>query len=63
MEENQLPVQLGFWNKFKNFWLQEVIPVTLTPAQQRVEDGINNFLHQEITLQGVKSFLFQEIRF
>lgn len=64
MEENNgaLPTKVGFWNKFKNFLFQD-ITVELTPAQQRVEDEINEFLHQEITWQGVKSFLFQEIKF
>lgn len=64
MEENNsaLPTKVGFWSKFKNFLFQD-ITVELTPAQQRVEDEINEFLHQEITWQGVKSFLFQEIKF
>ncbi|MCI8620376.1 MAG: hypothetical protein HFJ50_00615 [Clostridia bacterium] len=64
MEENQnqLPAKVSFWSKFKNFMFQE-IKVELTPYQQKVEDEINEFLHQEITWQGVKSFLFQEIRF
>ena len=64
MEENetQLPVKVGFWSKFKAFWLQD-IKVELTPYQQKVEDEINEFLHQEVTWQGVKSFLFQEIKF
>lgn len=64
MEENQtsLPTKLGFWDKFKSFWLQD-ITVELTPHQQKVEDEINEFLHQEITWQGFKNFLFQEIRF
>ena len=63
MEVNsQLPIKVGFWSKFKTFMLQD-IKVELTPAQQRVEDEINEFLHQEITWQGIKSFLFQEIRF
>ncbi len=64
MEINQaeLPVKVGFWSKFKTFMMQE-IKVELTPYQQKVEDEINEFLHQEITWQGVKNFLFQEIRF
>ena len=63
MEENQsLPVKSGFWSKFKAFMLQD-ITVELTPYQQKVEDEINEFLHQEVTWQGVKNFLFQEIRF
>lgn len=57
-----LPTKVGFWTKFKNFWLQD-IKVELTPKQQKMEDEINEFLHQEITWTGVKNFLFQEIRF
>lgn len=54
--------EVGFWSKFKSFLFQE-INVELTPYQQKVEDEINEFLHQEITWTGVKNFLFQEIRF
>ena len=65
MEENNetiLPSTISFWSKFKNFLFQEV-NVELTPYQQKVEDEVNEFLHQEITWQGVKGFLFQEIKF
>lgn len=65
MGENQstsLPTKVGFWSKFKAFLLQD-LTVELTPYQQKVEDEINDFLHQEITWQGVKNFLFQEIKF
>ena len=63
-----LPVKNGFWSKFKAFWLQEIdwnreIKVELTPYQQKVEDEINEFLHQEITWDKVHDFLFQEITF
>ena len=62
-----LPVKRGFWTKFKNFWLQDIdwnreIRVELTPYQQKVEDEINEFLHQEITFEKVHDFLFQEIK-
>ena len=60
--------KVGFWQKFKAFWLQDIdwnkeIRVELTPAQQKVEDEINEFLHQEITWEGFKDFMFQEIKF
>lgn len=63
-----LPVKVGFWQKFKAFWLQDIdwnkeIKVVLTPKQQKVEDEINEFLHQEITWEKVHDFLFQEIKF
>lgn len=63
-----LPTKVGFWQKFKAFWLQEIdwnreIKVVLTPKQQKIEDEINEFLHQEITWEKVHDFLFQEITF
>ena len=63
-----LPTKVGFWQKFKAFWLQEIdwnkeIKVVLTPKQQKIEDEINEFLHQEITWEKVHDFLFQEVRF
>lgn len=65
---NNLPTKAGFWSKFKGFWLQDVdlnkeIKVVLTPYQQKVEDEINDFLHQEITWDKVRNFLFQEVSF
>ncbi len=65
---NNLPVKNTFWTKFKAFWFQEIdwnkeIKVELTPAQQKVENEINEFLHQEITWEKVHDFLFQEITF
>ena len=64
----ELPVKVGFWQKFKSFWLQEIdwnkeIKVELTPKQQKIEDEINEFLHQEITWGKVHDFLFQEVKF
>ena len=63
-----LPAKVGLWNKFKAFWLQDIdwnreIKVELTPYQQKVEDEINEFLHQEITWEKVHDFLFQEVSF
>ena len=67
-EGNNLPAKTGFWSKFKAFWLQDIdwnkeIKVELTPYQQKVEDEINEFLHQEITWKKVHDFLFQDISF
>lgn len=61
-----LPVKKGFWNSFKGFWLQEVswnkeIKVELTPYQQKVENEVNEFLHQEVTWDKVYNFLFRDI--
>ena len=68
IRNQELPVKRGFWSKFKAFWLQEIdwnkeIKVELTPYQQKVEDEINEFLHQEITWEKVHDFLFQEVTF
>lgn len=68
IRNNNLPVKKGFWSNFKAFWLQEIdwnreIKVELTPYQQKVENEINEFLHQEITWGKVRDFLFQEISF
>ena len=68
IRNTNLPIKSGFWSKFKAFWLQEIdwkkeIKVELTPYQQKVEDEINEFLHQEITWEKVHDFLFQEIKF
>lgn len=68
IRNNNLPAKTGFWNKFKAFWLQEIdwnkeIKVELTPYQQKVEDEINEFLHQEITWEKIHDFLFQEVKF
>ena len=67
-EEAKLPTKIGFWAKFKAFWLQEVdwnkeITVELTPYQQKVEDEINEFLHQDVTWSKIHDFLFQEVSF
>ena len=67
-QNNNLPTKVGFWSRFKAFWLQDLdwnkeIKVELTPYQQKVEDEINEFLHQEITFEKVHDFLFQEVSF
>ena len=61
-------VKQGFWSKFKAFWFQEIdwnkeIKVELNPYQQKVENEINEFLHQDITWEKVHDFLFQEVSF
>ncbi len=51
----------GLWSKVKAFLFQEIdlnapIKVELTPYQQKVENEINDFLHQEITFKGIANF-------
>ena len=60
MGENALPAKTGFWSKIKTVLFSD-IKVELTPYQQKIEDEINEFLHQEITWAGFKNFLFQEV--
>ena len=55
-----LPEKPSAWTKLKNALFYE-IKVELTPYQQKVEDEINEFLHQEITWQSFKSFLLKEV--
>ena len=55
-----LPEKTRFWTKVKNALLYDV-EVELTPYQQKVEDEINDFLHQEVTWQSFKNFLFKEV--
>ena len=59
---SNLPAKPSFFTKLKNALFYE-IKVELTPYEQKIEDEINEFLHQEITWQSVKNFLFQEITF
>ena len=51
----------GLWSKVKSFLFQEIdlnapIKVELTPYQQKIENEINDFLHQEITFKGIANF-------
>lgn len=68
IDSKKLPTKIGFWSKFKAFWLQDIdwnkeVVVELTPYQQKVEDEINDFLHQDVTWKKVHEFLFQEVSF
>lgn len=63
-----LPMKVGFWNKFKSFWLKDIewnkeIKIELTPYEQKIEDEINDFLHQDITWGKVRDFFLQDISF
>lgn len=51
----------GLWTKIKAFLFQEIdlnapIKVELTPYQQKVEDEINEFLHQDFSFKGIVNF-------
>lgn len=66
-ENANLPVTRSFWSNMKAFWLQEIdlkkidwkreIKVELTPYQQKIEDEINEFLHQDITWAKFRDFI------
>lgn len=57
---NNLPAKPTFFTRLKNILFYE-IKVELTPQEQKVEDEINEFLHQEITWAKFKEFLFKEV--
>lgn len=59
---DNLPAKPTLWSKIKSVLFYE-IKVELTPYQQKVENEINDFLHQEITWQNIKKFFLQEVRF
>ncbi len=57
VEAGSLPAKPSIWSKIRSFLFQEIdwtapIKVELTPYQQKVEDEINEFLHQEISFKG-----------
>ncbi|MBE5819612.1 MAG: hypothetical protein IJN50_03125 [Clostridia bacterium] len=57
---NTLPEKTSTWTKVKNVLCYK-IEVKLTPYEQKIEDEINEFLHQEITWGKIKDFLMQEV--
>ena len=57
VDAGSLPVKPSIWTRIRSFLFQEIdwtapIKVELTPYQQKVEDEINEFLHQEISFKG-----------
>lgn len=55
-----LPAKPSFWTKVKNALFYE-IKVELTPYQQKIENEINDFLHQEITWKSLKEAALSEV--
>ena len=55
-----LPAKPSFWTKVKNVLFYE-IKVELTPYQQKIEDEINEFLHQPITWKSLKEAALSEV--
>lgn len=60
VSQSNLPAKTGIWTKIRNVLFYE-IKVELTPREQKIEDDINAFLHQEVTWQSFKNFLFKEV--
>ena len=63
-----LPIKQGFWERFKVFWFEKInwnkeIKIELTPHQQKIENEINEFLHQEVTWKKIHDFLFKKRAF
>lgn len=61
VDKNKAITKQGLWSKIKAFLFQEIdlnapIKIELTPYQQKVENEINEFLHQEITFKGIANF-------
>jgi len=55
-----LPEKTSFWTKIKNALFYEV-KIELTPYQQKIEDEINDFLHQDITWKSLKEAALSEV--
>ena len=58
VEAGSLPTKPSVWSKIRSFLFQEIdltapIKVELTPYQQKIEDEINEFLHQEVSFKGI----------
>ena len=65
---DDLPIKQGLWERFKVFWFEKIdwnreIKIELTPHQQKIENEINEFLHQEVTWKKIHDFLFKKIPF
>ena len=60
VNNSKLPAKVSFWTKLKNVLFYE-IKVELTPYQQKIENEINDFLHQEITWKSLKEAALSEV--
>lgn len=58
IDKQKAVTKQGLWTKIRAFLFQEIdltapIKVELTPYQQKIEDEINEFLHQEVSFKGI----------
>lgn len=65
IDKQKAVTKQGLWSRIRSFLFQEVdltapVKVELTPYQQKVEDEINEFLHQEVTFKGIAKFFSGE---
>ena len=58
--KSNLPEKTSFWTKLKNALFYEV-KVELTPYQQKIEDELNEFLHQEVTWKSIKEAALADV--
>ena len=61
IDRHKAVTKQGLWSKIRAFLFQELdltapVKVELTPYQQKVEDEINEFLHQEVSFKGISKF-------
>jgi hypothetical protein len=61
IEQEKAIAKQGVWSKIRAFLFQEIdlkapVKIELTPYQQKVEDEINEFLHQEVSFKGIVNF-------
>ena len=65
VEAANLPVKQSVWSKIRTFLFQDVkwsapIKIQLTPYKEKIEDEINEFLHQEISFKGFFDLVFDK---
>lgn len=58
IDKQKAVTKQGLWSKIRSFLFQEIdltapIKIELTPYQQKVENEINEFLHQEVSFKGI----------
>ena len=58
IQKNKAITKQGLWSKVKAFLFQEIdltapIKVELTPYQQKIENEINDFLHQDFSFKAI----------
>ncbi len=47
---SKVPVKVGFWQKFVDFWAQP-ITLELTPKEQKVFGEVHDFWNQEVAYE------------